>query len=235
MNCRDIKDLLVVGTFGSLTVQQKNVLDVHLRDCPGCARLAERIPLRPNEAGSETDIPLPDWEKAWEVIESRSFGRRRPFLGRALRWAPAAAGLILVFAFGYLAGRRVLLDHELRSSQSWAETTISALSWADYAERVKPVLVDFLNRGDVRPPEELVEIKRRVIRDMLLQTRLLKSLAAEARDARLGDLLLDLEFILTSLANLDSQDDASATHLEGLIRERDLSLRLSDLSSQTSY
>jgi hypothetical protein len=66
---------------------------------------------------------------------------------------------------------------------------------------------------------------------MLLRTRLLRSLAAESGDASRGDLLLDLEFILSSLANLTPGDTASAVHLERMIREKDIALRLRELAS----
>ena len=235
MNCQDAKNLLVVGAYGRWTSQQRSDLETHLQSCPDCARLAGKTPLRPAESAPETDVPLPDLDKIWGKIESQAFGRRRrPFFRPAPRWVLAAAGLVLVFVLGYVAGRRVLFDRGPGPSPVLAGAA-SAPSWAEYAENVRPVLVDFLNRGDIRPPAELVALKRRLVREILLQTRLLQSLAVKTGDAKLGDLLQDLEFVLTSLANLDPGDDESARHLASLIREREVSLRLSDLASRTIY
>jgi len=235
MNCQDAKNLLVIGACGRWTVRQRADLEAHLQICPECGRLAGKTPLRPAEPAPETDIPIPDLDEIWAKIESRAFGRRRrPFFPRTPRWALAAAGLVFVFVFGYVAGRRVLFNRGLGSAPFLAGAT-SVPSWTEYAENVKPVLIDFLNRGDVRPPAELIALKRQLVREILLQTRLLQSLAAKTGDDGMGDLLQDLEFVLVSLANLGPGDEESARHLANLIRERKVSLRLSHLDSQTVY
>jgi len=259
MNCREAKNLITAGVYGRLTPEERAELENHSADCRACARLYEKSsPLLGLRAGAgEEEVPLPDWDKSWSRISAGAIDIRppraalfaRPAFGRTgwTRGAIAAAALLLVFAIGYFAGRRHLDD---RSADAAAAVTADAAArgsispafpfaasaqvlLAEYADSLGPVLVNFLNRGDVRPPDGLREIERRVVRNMLEQTRLLRSLSAESggADGRLGDLLQDLEFILTSMANLDPEDKESADHLGRIIREKEISPRLRDFAA----
>lgn len=251
MNCRDAESLVAAGVYGRLTPEERAALEGHARTCPACSALLEKwagIHELSARAG-EDDVPLPDWEKSWARIAAATIGkrpRRRSVFGWLsfggpawARWAGAAASVILVFAVGYFAGRRFLTDRSSGAIRPAAgrDVGISALSGsvqaelAEYADNLRPILADFLNRGDVRPPNGLLELRRRVVRDMLGQTRLLMGLAEESGDAGLKDLLSELEFVLTSLANMERDDKDSADHLGRMIRERGVAARLRDLAA----
>jgi hypothetical protein len=241
MNCHDFQDLLVIGAHGRLTADQRAELERHRSACGECAALAGRLAplldLQEKALDGNASGPLPDWEKSWAVISEKAVPRRGPaprLFALVPRWIPAAAAILLVFVLGYFAGRGLLVD-SVTSGPAVAGLSPSglpaSLSFTDYADSLKPVLVSFINRGDVPPPEEIRSLEQEIVRDMLLRTRLLRSLAAESGDASRGDLLLDLEFILTSLANLTPGDTASAVHLERMIREKDIALRLRELAS----
>jgi len=241
MNCRDFQNLIVIAVHGRLTADERSELDRHLSACQECAARHERYaPLIDLQAKAEdgvADVALPDWEKSWAVISEKALPHGKPrsrFFTLVPRWVPVAAAVLLVFALGYFVGRGILVDRTT-SSPGVASAVIadqpSPLLFANYADSLKPVLVNFLNRSDVRPPDELRALEREIIRDILSRTRLLRSLAAESEDAALGDLLIDLEFILTSMANLVPGDTESAVHLERMIREKDIAPRLRELAS----
>ena len=81
MNCEDIKNLITIGVFGKLTDSEKSRLEEHLQKCPECAGLYEKstqLRVRPED---EEDIPLPDKEKSWKVIQAESIPKRRSWQG----------------------------------------------------------------------------------------------------------------------------------------------------------
>jgi len=252
MNCLETKNLITAGIYGRLTPEERAELENHAAACRACARLYEKSsPFLDLRTGAgEEEVPLPDWEKSWPRISAGVIDMRprraalfaRPAFGRIgwTRRAIAAAALLLVFAIGYFAGRRLLDDHSADAAAArgsvyptFPSVASAQVLLAEYADSLGPVLVNFLNRGDVRPPDALRELERRVVRNMLEKTRMLRSLAAESgyADRRLGDLLQDLEFILTSMANLDPEDKESADHLGRIIRKKEISPRLRDFEA----
>ena len=251
MDCREAENLITAGVYGRLTPEERTDLERHARTCPACSALLEEwagIHELRARAGEE-DVPLPDWERSWARIAAATIGKR-PRRRSAFelfaaggpvwaRWAAVAASVALVFAVGYFAGRRLVPGRAGERFRAAAGTAAGALPpagsvegrLAEYADNLKPILIDFLNRGDVRPPDDLVELRRRVVRDMLGQTRLLMGLAEESGAAALKDLLSELEFVLTSLANMEPDDKDSADHLGRVIRERGVAARLRDLAA----
>ena len=251
MDCREAENLITAGVFGRLTPEERTDLERHARSCPACASLVEEwTGIHELKAQTpEDDVPLPDWERSWARIAAATIGKRprRPSVFELFtaggpvwaRWAGVAASVILVFAAGYFTGRRFLTDGSTGAPRPAAGPNIGILTpagsiqaeLAEYADDLRPILADFLNRGDVRPPDDLVELRRRVVRDMLGETRLLMGLAEESGDAGLKDLLSELELVLTSLANMEPDDKDSADHLGRMIRERGVAARLRDLAA----
>jgi hypothetical protein len=105
----------------------------------------------------------------------------------------------------------------------------SAGSLESYADYLQPVLVDFLNRNGVENPESMRQLEQHIVSDLLVRTRLLKSLIPEDESPLLKDLFQDLEFILTAMDNLEAGDSDTARHLVGLIRDKEVSFRLRQL------
>lgn len=228
MNCKKAKDLIAIGIFGKLTPEQRGELDDHIKDCPECARLAEKsAPLL--DRRREEEAPPPDLEKSWRVISARTLERRRPLVIKPVRkWAFAAAFLLMVFILGYFAGKMVLSDGKKLQSSSSAIPSLTV-----YADNLRPVLINFVNSREEATPE-IRELESRIISDMLRQTRMLKDLAARAGDRERLELLQDLEFILISMNNLQPDDRESARHLARMIRDKDISLKLRELISYQS-
>jgi len=233
MNCQNAQDLIVIGIYGRLTTFQKEELQAHLQTCTDCTlKYKQAAPLMDLRSES-SHIPEPDLKRSWTVISDQVLGRRRFFTQFPMRkWALAACSLLAVFVLGYFAGKQVLSPRTARFSLP-AEAA-ATYSFSSYANSLKPVLIDFLNRDGVETPETLRLLEQQVINDMLIRTRLLKSLAAGSEDLILLELLQDLELVLISMDNLDPEDRDSAEHLASLIREKKVSLRLQEYGSAQS-
>jgi hypothetical protein len=223
MNCHKAKDLIAIGIFGKLTPEQRRELDAHIKKCPECARLVEKsAPLLDRRQKKET--PPPDLEKSWRIISAKTLERRRPLTIKPVRkWALAAASLLMVFILGYFAGKMVLSGGKELPSGSAAIPSLTV-----YADNLRPVLINFVNRRE-EAPQEFRQLEKRIVRDILRQTRMLKDLAGRAGNREKQQLLQDLEFILVSIDNLRPDDRESARHLARMIREKGVSLKLREL------
>lgn len=232
MNCKNAKDIILMRIYGKLTPEEEAWWESHLKECPRCARINRKLFSHREVLNEETDIPLPDWEKSWNIISSRVFDRALPVRGNvpALKWATAATSVIVVFLLGYFIGRRVLLSP---SSGSFPRPYVSAQAPLErYADSIDSLLTGFINRSDIPQPEEFSSVEEQLIGEMLAQTRLLKSHVREHRMPHLDGLLEDLEFILLNLAHLHPEDRETARYLNRMIREKDLRFQLKHLASQ---
>lgn len=228
MNCQKAKDLITIAIYGKLTPEQRRELDVHIKGCPECARLAEKsAPFL--DQRREEEAPPPDLDKSWKTISAETLDCRRPLAIKPVRkWALAAASLLVVFILGYFAGKMVLSGGKEIPSGSAAIPSLTA-----YADNLRPVLINFVNSREEAPPE-IRKLESRIISDMLQQTRMLKDLAARTGDRERLELLQDLEFILISMDNLQPDDRESARHLARMIRDKDISLKLRELITYQS-
>jgi len=235
MNCEDAKNLMTIGVFGEPDPADRVALEEHLRQCSSCARIFEMSAARRESFDVPDDIPMPDWEKSWEVISSRALDRSRGFrlFGLPGKWAFAAASLLVVFILGFIVGRRFLQQPSDRPVLAAAGLSEPASPFKMYAESLEPVLIDFLNRGEAERPLEIVELERKIILSMLAETRLLQSLAEQSeqsQDASLQGFLQEMESLLVSMANLKPGDRDSADLLGRTIRDRQIRFKLRELS-----
>jgi hypothetical protein len=231
MNCDEAKNLITIGVFGDPDPGDGAALEDHLRRCPSCARAFEQSAAVRNAADVPDDLRMPDWNRSWDVIARRSLDRREKLrvFGLPGSWVFAATALLAVFVLGFIAGRRFLKP---RPEPLFAQAAVpaGAAPLQAYADSVEPVLTDFLNRGTTALPPEMADLRKRVLRSMLEETRLLKSLAEQSGDGALGTFLDELENVLVSLTNLKPDDRESADLLDRTIRGRGLRSKLREFS-----
>jgi len=228
MNCKQIERIMAAAVFSTLNQEEKIAIKEHISQCCKCARKwKQTAPLR--ELDKEAPAySLPDPDRSWAVIsESLSKRRHRIHLVRNWHWIPAAAALVLVFAAGIFFGRRMYQATPEAINHLIGD--VLEISLESYADHLQPVLVNFLNQSSLQNPESVRQLERQIISDLLDRTRLLKSLIPEDGNPELRDLFQDLEFILTALDNLETEDRDTARHLIGLIRDKKVSLRLDQL------
>ncbi len=219
---------MIVAVFGTLKEEEGTALKEHVSRCRKCARRWEKTRGLQKKTDTIPSFPDPDPDRSWTVIfDYLSKRRRLPTRKRTWMWAPAAAALLIVFAAGFFFGRRLFMVSPAALTQ--ASLDLSEASFESYANYLQPVLVDFLNRNGVRNPESVRGLEQRIVSDLLDRTRLFKSLIPEDGSPALRELLQDLEFILTAMDNLEPGDRDTARHLVGLIRGKEVSLRLQQL------
>jgi hypothetical protein len=226
MKCQKAKDLITIGIYGRLTASQKQELESHLKECPECMRLYEKSAPLMDLRLRRREIPSPDLEKSWSVISEQTMAPRRfPRIIPAQKWILVASSLLIVFILGYFAGKEVLKTGQ----KGFSMESMTPLSLTSYADHLKPVLVNFVNQDKKETPDKIQRLEKEIIRDMLLQTRLLKELASHNGNRERLELLQDMEFILVSMSNMESGDLEIARHLARMIQEKNISLRLKEL------
>jgi hypothetical protein len=228
MNCEKSKNLIIVSVYGKLTPQEKSQLEKHLRECPECARIYGKSKNLSSLFEDEEKISLPDKEKSWEFISSNAVQRKssRTIFFPYKKWAFAASALVIVFTLGFLIGKQVFFQGPGKTSIESAALEGYESPIFRYTEELEPILINFMNRTDALKQEEMSDIEKLVIKDMLIQTKLLKHLFSQIEDPRLLQLLEDIEFILVGISNLRPQDQESAAQLTRLIRENEIKFKL---------
>jgi hypothetical protein len=232
MTCDEAKNMITISVFGKPDPTVAAALQDHLSRCPSCARIYKHSAARRSSFDVPDDLRMPDWDRSWDVIARRSIAGRQKFVifGIPGKWAFAAAALLTVFILGFFAGRKFLRPvHAPVLAQAAIPEEASPLR--AYADSVEPILIDFLNRGAVAQPPEMAELKKKIIRSMIEETRLLKSLAEQSQDVAVGNILDELETALVSLSNLKPGDRESAEILDRTIRDRRMRSKLRELSA----
>jgi hypothetical protein len=107
MNCDEYKNLITISVFGELTQEELSQLKAHLRDCSRCAEIYERSEKLSDLSDQKEDIPIPDKEKSWQIISSKSLKKKRGWIERfgiqkpMLQYAAALLLLVVGFSAGY--------------------------------------------------------------------------------------------------------------------------------------
>ena len=228
MNCEKSKNLITVSVYGKLTPSERTLLEEHLRECPECARIYGKSKNLSSLFEDEKKISLPDKEKSWEIISAKAIKRKN---GQTVffpykKWAFAASALVIVFILGFLIGKQFFFPGPDKTSPESLALKGYESPIHRYTEELEPILINFMNRTDARKKEEMSDIEKLVIKDMLIQTKLLKDLVSQKDDPRLLQLLEDVEFILVGISNLRPQDQQSAAQLTRLIRENEIKFKL---------
>jgi len=231
MNCDEAKNIITIGAFGEPDPAEAADLAEHLRRCPSCARAWERTSVLRRSAEAPADFPKPDWNRSWDVISRRAFGRREKLriFGLSGTWIFASAAILAVFILGFIAGRRFLKPGP-EAVFSRSSVPVEATPFQAYADALEPILIDFLNRSAVPLPEETAGLRKRILRSMIEETRLLKDLAEKSGDAEWGGFLDELDNVLVSLSNLNPGDRESVDRLKQIIRNRGVRSKLRELS-----
>jgi len=228
MNCKQSEKIMTIAVFGTLNQEDEIALMEHITRCHKCAQKWKKTaPLR-DQHHEDPSFPLPDPDFSWAVISKRlSKNRHLHHRVRNWNWVPVAAALLLVFAAGFFFGRRLFLASP--KGLTFPPMDLSKASLESYADYLQPVLINFLNQSSIQNPESVRQLEQHIISDLLDRTRLLKSLIPEYSNSDLRELLQDLEFILTAMDNLKAGDRDTARHLVGMIRDKEVSLRLHQL------
>jgi hypothetical protein len=234
MNCRDLKDLMVMGIYGTLTESQKKELQDHLDGCSQCARIVEKTEQFRPLLKNNDEIPRPDYEKSWQVISQRLKKRsvssaRVPYT----RWALAGA-FCIIFVLGIITGRKLFLRGNDDTSSVLSSFLQSDRPLQSYLETLELVRINFMNRNSIDQEEGMMNMEDRILTEMRDQTRLLKQMMMRRNQTEIMKILDEIDFLLIGISNLRPEDQDAAQQLQTLIREKSQILKLRQFTDQTS-
>ena len=224
IGCDEIRDLLVICVYGKPTPEQARRVQEHVSTCPACARICEKLGGYEDLLETDRDAPLPDWAGSWGIIAEKALRRRAWFrlpLSRRLRLGASVAA---VFVVGLIVGRYLLLPPGPGVPTRLADHRPTSAS--EFAEQVDLLMVNFLNREESTAGYEMTDLERKIIGEILLQTRLLKVLSSGRNDVPTREILEEVEIALVGISNLNSGDEPSAKQLADFITRSRLRSRL---------
>ena len=230
MICSEFKDLLVVALAGRLTPDERQALDKHGEICPACRRAYERLKHSDGLRAGSKDFPLPDWETSWRKIQTglRAKTPRHQFGPLSLRFAVGLAAIAAVFLIGYFVGRGLWPRESRIFAYGPPEDQMAGL--ATYAEKVDAVLVQWLSRKWGSSGVSAGASESEAIKDILVQTRILKHLYAQSGNEQRREFIEDLELVLVSLTHLQPDDREFSETLTRIVQDKGLRLRLRELA-----
>lgn len=106
MNCEESQNLITISVYGRLTASEKDQLKAHLRECSRCARIFDKVGKLSHLLNDKGDIPLPDMEKSWQIISTKTFKSKGNLFGRFVPKIPAfqLSYTLLLLVVGFSAG-----------------------------------------------------------------------------------------------------------------------------------
>ncbi len=226
MNCKKCQNLIAFYIQDDLNPEEKIFLEDHLRDCSECSQVLkrERIVVESIDRDS-LSLPEPDWEASWRVI---SAPQQKDVKGWK-RLAIQTAGVLVIFIAGALIGRFVLFP----TGKTEAIPVVSPLH--RYFSQVGPALTVFMNTSMDRSSEYEAEMEKKIIQEMLAETRLLKQGMYEQDSPYLHRLFDELEIILIEISNLKYGDERTKKMIMEMIQAKEISFKLKALDSSGSY
>jgi len=102
MNCPDTETLILSERDGALTPDQLSVLSAHLKVCPACRQLHERLaPAMDQYRSGIAEAAAPRADESWQALQQRLNRRakKRPLAPVVWFGAPLAAAAAVAFAF----------------------------------------------------------------------------------------------------------------------------------------
>lgn len=226
MNCKKCQNLITFYIQNDLTPEEKRLLEDHLRGCPDCSQVLKRERLVVESIDRDShSLPEPDWEASWRIIAAP---RQKAVKGWK-RLAIQTAGVLVIFIAGAIIGRFIFFP----AGETEAIPVVSPLH--RYFSQVGPALTVFMNTSMDRASEYEAEMEKKIIQEMLAETRILKQGMYEQDSPYLQRLFDELEIILVEISNLKYGDERTKKMIMEMIRTKEISFKLKALDSSGSY
>jgi hypothetical protein len=233
MKCKRAKEQGILYLYGELPETEQREIELHMEGCPSCAEdLAyTRDVFAEIDRADTADVPEAAWDKCWGQIATGVSSPPKARAGwkvPALRWVPAAAAVILVFAVGLYIG------HFWPSSQAPTAVDVaqapefSKFTLEDHFDNLKPLLAEYANQATAEAPGDRVLVDRRLIQALLVQNYMLMRLVAQ-NDPQAADLLEDIDLVLREIKNMESGDPDAPGMIRRLIQSRDILFKINVL------
>ena len=236
MKCSKAKEQIILHLYGELSDAEQRKLEQHTRECSACTEdLAyTRDVLDMIDKADTAEVPEAAWEKCWGEITSGARVQPAPRTGWALfpRWAPVAAGVVLIFAVGLFIGRFWPSSQPPSAADAAAGTAqgpeFAQFTLKDHFDNLKPLLAEYANRPAGNIADDRVLVDRRLIQSLLVQNYMLMRLVAQ-NDPEAADLLEDIDLVLREIKNMESGDPEAPGMIQRLILSREILFKINVL------
>jgi len=226
MNCKKYQNLISLYAQDEVNPEEKRLLEDHLRECSTCSQVLKRDRIITESIDRDSqNLPAPDWDVSWKVISTQSQQAEKGWKRLVIQ----TAAVLAFFIIGAVIGRFVLFPVE----QAEEMTDFSPLQ--RYFSQVRPVLTVFMNTSIDRATEYEVEMEKKIIKEMLVETRLLKQGVYEQDNPYLHKLFDELEIILLEISNLKYGDERTKKMIMEMIQTKGMPFKLKALDSSGSY
>ena len=221
--CQHLQEQFIDALYGEMSPEQKADFEARLAEQPECRQAFEEMRRTLSLIGKpEHREPGPDfWANMSERIEAalppeQETAQRHPFPAwQAWRLPVAAAVAMLILGIGI--GRWLIPDRNplpvAAAETNPADTRIFEQTFAHF-EKSKTLLqglvnLDTENTGDGTD----LSLFRNASRKLVHESIYLRSALSESKNPRLNDLVMDLEIILSQLANLEGTEDGKVVEI----------------------
>jgi hypothetical protein len=232
MDCKEIKELFIIGVFGKLTILQEDKIKNHIRSCTLCEKLYKKKKHLFGLILEPPTVPLPDEEDSFRYIIKEVFPESKKSVNYPAikKYVFATIAILIIFILGFYAGGYFfsISGKQLNSNR---DVNISNMpSIQSYSEKILPLLISYVNKYDQKTEKDVLGSEKRIISNILIQTKLLKHMVSQRRNIFLLELIEDLEFILMSISNLKAEDSYSNYQILKFIKNNNLKYKLRQLS-----
>ncbi len=237
--CEKYKDMIVDALYGELSLEEKLVLEKHLKECALCRQEFEELTAT-MDTMSRRIRPEPEkefFDGYWDRLAERMDKERAvhtakdkwwDFLiprrkGLFPRWIFQAVVSVLLVVVGIYLGRTVFTAGQrtdqkdmLAQTVSRSDSQINVSQRAyDYIQRSKLIVLAISNFDFEKQDPYALDLpyQQQISRELVQEAGWLKEELSGRRHHRLQELIADLEVILLQIANLESESDLSTIEL----------------------
>ena len=234
MNCKKCAGLMELYIHEDLSKPDRKSFEEHLNSCKECSLEFSKIKQVVSKIGSITgDIPVPDWDKSWRSIK-KNIGkkpeRKKFFLYfPSFNWRLAVVYSIFIFFLGLAAGKILFFSPQGGKSQGSAITQDIQVTIREYFEDIKPVVLEYANYQPIYKNIEDITFDKTVARKLLTRNRILQYRVPKVKNAKLQQLLEELEVILMEISNLNYNESENLQMIKELIKIKKTIFKLENL------
>ncbi len=230
MDCKVVNSKIQGYLDGELSSKQKEKFDAHLHECASCAAEVKSFQMISSEAADLEKQAVPDdlWQKialgldeqpqsAWETFLDKVAGWRDEMSLNFVIPMPALkfAGMALLLVVGIWIGRLTLptiQNNDVQVAQQIQNTRFRQAAQS-YIEKSKILFLGVINADAEDIRNSGLNMEQKMAQGLVRQTAVLKNGLSGNRDARLKQLIAELEMILVEIANMEENKDIKDVEL----------------------
>lgn len=230
MKCKDVEQLILLDLYDEVSADDRDKLRHHLDHCGSCREQVKENQQLFHLLDLEEDEELsPRWDECWNKIEQQvAIKEQKSWIIPAIpRWSMAAAASLVLLVIGFFLGRNISPSAQPDTgAQMQASNRHEQMIINNYLEDIRPMMVDLANYKPPQKEKNGGPVEKEIIKNMLMQTRLLKQYFSNRLDPSINQLLDEMEMILIDLNNVRPGDKRSLQSIQGIIKTKGIPLKI---------